>query len=1753
MLEDRRLLANPGLSINIVADSVAANAGPGATTGTVTRTSADNSQALTVSLTSSAPNAASVPATVVIQAGKTSASFTVDTTLDDLTPVDRVVRITASATIDAFLSKDTSFHTVVDVGGWVVTTQADGKIVTARAYAMENSDYGYSVRRYNSDGTLDSTFHEGGIANVGLSARNSVLEAVAVQPDGKIVVAGFFTARYGARWSMQLVRLTADGQLDDSFGTQGWVTLAPTSGSYNEIYDITVLPDGKILFGGCISNVGSDEDFAVGRLNEDGSLDTTFGNGGYATTSFSVGSDLGRALVVQPDGKILLAGSKGGGTGDMTFALARWTADGRLDSTFGSAGRVETKVPGIYGRVNDILIQPDGKILVAGYSSNAGIPGYGSSLVRYTTSGTLDASFGVNGSVRLDFGAAVSMVGLEDGTIVIGGESISWFDANGAVLGTISDKPVNSMALQNGERIIAVGYAPATGYYIDAYIDSLPLGAHDEVTVMGTRTPTAVDDVYNIQKSATLAITTPGVLGNDDNPAGGLLTAVLVAGPKHGSVSLNADGSFVYTPSGTYLGPDSFTYKATNGTSTSNVATVALSVVGANDAPTAGVDSYELVVSGQTTQLQVQSPGVLANDGDVNGQPITAVLDSAPKSGKLVLNSNGSFSYTPNIGFYGVDHFTYRASDGDLSSAPTTVTISVYAQPTATAEVYTAEAGAYLIVAAPGVLANDVSPAGLPLRAVLAVGPKSGGLSLKSDGSFSYRPNAGFLGRDSFTYYATDGKLSTATTTVTINVVFVNKPPVAGDDAYSFRPGSTLVVAAPGLIANDKDPDGQAITASLVTPPAHGSLTLNANGSFTYTPTTGWSGPDSFTYRANDGDLGSALATVNLIVADTTGALWTQRGGNAGHSSYVDARVNAAGITLAWNQSLTYVASGNWAQSGNQAVAIDDMYVYRTSLDGSEFGGDYHIIAYDLKTGAAVWNQVIVGNGPVSAPSVVNGRVYVNRSGHSRNIDGTKDEDRPWIYVLDARTGAVLQRETYEAQWDSDERPVIDGNQLFAPKGYYGGFGAWMASIMSSLWSNNGPQLQSPSVAVAERYVYAYDDMVYSRSNGAYLGEITPPARMNRVGSPVVSGSGRVLFSVSGFEGKSVWDGVSSYDGQTRTPIWTTLLPSYRRGLAVGNGIVAVTSSDQLILLDEETGSQRGVWQAPSGLSDQIVLTHTHAFVQAGGNNFTRVYAINLATNQVDWTYDNRTDGYLMDTNMEMAFVDGRLVLTNDAFVMAFNVPDAPPTTATYEGSDATTRGNWDAAYGAGGYAMAASANTLDAAFDAGSTPAYTWQAGGSDPRGLEQPQAPGRILAAWYKDAFTVAVDAGATPQKVSLYFVDADGGGRSQRVEVLDAATGAVLDTRDVSDFGGGVYLTWILSGEAKFRITRTGGPNAVLSGVFVGGGFDDGGHQESATASYEGSDATTQGAWDSAYGAGGYALAGSADTLGAAFSSGDTAAYTWQAGGSDPRGLADPLASGRLLAAWYKDTFSVSLDAGATAKRVSLYFVDADGGGRSQRVEVLDAATGAVLDDRTVSDFSGGVYLTWTLSGKVSFRITRIGGPNAVLSGVFVDGAQVSVPTAAYKGSDATTRGDWASAYGAGGYAMAASGNTLGASAGFGVDAPAYTWQAGSADPRGLADPLASGRLLAAWYKDTFTVTLDAGSAPKQASLYFLDADGGGRSQRVEVLDATTGAVLDTRVVSDFSGGVYLTWTLSGKVSFRITRIGGPNAVLSGLFID
>jgi VCBS repeat-containing protein len=197
------------------------------------------------------------------------------------------------------------------------------------------------------------------------------------------------------------------------------------------------------------------------------------------------------------------------------------------------------------------------------------------------------------------------------------------------------------------------------------------------VTNLDDDTPTARDDAYSINEEGFLAVDAAnGVLANDGESGGLTLSAALVDDASNGSVSLNPNGSFSYVPDADFSGSDSFTYSVSDG-SDSDTATVTITVNPVNDAPVASDDAYGVVEDGSLT---IPAPGVLVNDDDVDGDPLSATLVTGVDNGTLTLNADGSFTYTPDADFFGTDSFSYVANDGTLNSATATVTITVTQQ-----------------------------------------------------------------------------------------------------------------------------------------------------------------------------------------------------------------------------------------------------------------------------------------------------------------------------------------------------------------------------------------------------------------------------------------------------------------------------------------------------------------------------------------------------------------------------------------------------------------------------------------------------------------------------------------------------------------------------------------------------------------------------------------------------------------------------------------------------------------------------------------------------------------------------------------------------------------------------------------------------------------------------------------------------------------------------------------------------------------
>lgn len=190
----------------------------------------------------------------------------------------------------------------------------------------------------------------------------------------------------------------------------------------------------------------------------------------------------------------------------------------------------------------------------------------------------------------------------------------------------------------------------------------------------GNQAPIASNDSFSVAEDTPLNVSAPGVLSNDSDPNGSPITAQLVSGPTRGSLTLNSSGAFTYTPNANVNGSDSFTYRASDGSLTSSIATVTITITAVNDAPVANPDSFS---TPRNTPLTIQVSAILANDTDVDGDTLMAINATQPANGTLTAAGSAAALYTPNSNFTGTDFFVYTISDGNGGTASATVTITV--------------------------------------------------------------------------------------------------------------------------------------------------------------------------------------------------------------------------------------------------------------------------------------------------------------------------------------------------------------------------------------------------------------------------------------------------------------------------------------------------------------------------------------------------------------------------------------------------------------------------------------------------------------------------------------------------------------------------------------------------------------------------------------------------------------------------------------------------------------------------------------------------------------------------------------------------------------------------------------------------------------------------------------------------------------------------------------------------------------------
>jgi len=784
----------------------------------------------------------------------------------------------------------TTFANVTAVAPTALALQADGKILAVGHVSGGTSVWDdLVVVRYNTNGSLDTTFGTGGILRVERTTHTTIND-VSVLGDGSIMLAG---AEGNASL---LARVTANGTLDPTFGTGGVILTSPAGYGSSNFKSLVVQADGSMIAAGNATPTGANQPtFFVARFLADGTLDTSYDTDGLqfvdvnpAATSSSVLTN----ATLQADGKLVLVGYDLQSGANENWAVARLNTNGSLDTSFSTDGVTLLDFNGSADYARDVVIQSDGRIVVMGEGFVSG-NGHDLGVARFNTDGTLDTTFDGDGKLTLpnwvgttweqiwagelnSDGQLVFLAGYIDDmrvgrlnltgmstprdtltvtdfeTLIVSIVPTSVSEAAGpaAVTGTVfrgntddlsADLTVTLSSSDTTELtvptsiVIAAGESSAT-FSINAVDDTITDGTQT-VTILATASGytsfgdslSVTDDDANVAPVAqaqSRTINEDVVLNGqvtatdaDGNP----LTYSVVTNPAHGQVTLNSNGGYVYTPAANYNGTDTFQFRAFDGKAYSNTATVTISMQAVNDAPVAVNDSYTInedtvlvtsPVSQAVTQLQMTS-----DPGDFIGQGMTynlssGITASASNNGSLVRvdyqNPNNSS-----------DYWTIQ-----FESPGANVPLAV---------------GTYS-----GATRYPFNPEGTPGLSV--TGQHRGSNTLT--GTFTIQAIS----------FSPTGSLQSLSATFEQHSEGAT-PALRGTVQYNYSTGGPS-----GVIANDIDVDGNQLSAALVTGPQHGSVTLNPNGTFTYTPEANYHGDDSFTYVASDGLLTSAPATVLLTI-----------------------------------------------------------------------------------------------------------------------------------------------------------------------------------------------------------------------------------------------------------------------------------------------------------------------------------------------------------------------------------------------------------------------------------------------------------------------------------------------------------------------------------------------------------------------------------------------------------------------------------------------------------------------------------------------------------------------------------------------------------------------------------------------------------------------------------------------------------------------------------------------------------------------
>ncbi len=425
--------------------------------------------------------------------------------------------------------------------------------------------------------------------------------------------------------------------------------------------------------------------------------------------------------------------------------------------------------------------------------------------------------------------------------------------------------------------------------------------------------PLAADDTYSTTEDTRLTIISPtGVLSNDGDLNGDMLTTTVQSDVSSGTLDLQLDGSFVYTPAADVNGLDYFSYQVSDGV-LSDTALVTITIAAVNDAPVALDDTDS------TKEDEAVSISVLSNDADIEDDSLSLTAVSPAQNGRSSI-SGRQVVYSPSLNFAGTDSFTYRVSDSSLSdTASVTITIeAVNDAPVALDDTARTDEDVAVSIS---VLSNDQDVDNISLS-LAAVSPAQNGRSSISGQQVVYSPSLNFAGTDSFTYRVFDGSLSD-TASVTVTVQAVNDAPVARDDRASTNEDEVVSIS---VLSNDTDVDNSSLSLAAVSPAQNGRSSISGQ-QVVYSPSLNFAGTDSFTYRVFDGSL-SDTASVTVTVQAVNDAPLAEAGADQSVRVSQSVTLDGSGSRDVEGDALRY----GWQQTGGVRVTLNRPSLSRTTF-----------------------------------------------------------------------------------------------------------------------------------------------------------------------------------------------------------------------------------------------------------------------------------------------------------------------------------------------------------------------------------------------------------------------------------------------------------------------------------------------------------------------------------------------------------------------------------------------------------------------------------------------------------------------------------------------------------------------------------------------------------------------------------------------------------------------------------------------------